>query len=117
MRNVINESSLHFGGYSKPNRHGQKQKSMCNLPCNQITAKKGYWRCEQSVTFYRFWTCDEKSSALRSGHKDPFTYGTKYALFELQCQSGGLPFDLRGGIGPVARFSVLPQENVARAPW
>lgn len=29
----------------------------------------------------------------------------------------GVPFDLRGGIGPVARFSVLPQENVARAPW
>lgn len=67
-----------------------KSKNRCAIfPVIKLQPKKGYWRCEQSVTFYRFWTCDEKSSALRSGHKDPFTYGTKYALFELQCQSGG----------------------------
>lgn len=88
-----------------------KSENRCaNFPVIKLQPKKGSRRCDQSVTFYGFWTYDEKSSALRSGHKDPFTYERNelYVYALPVAISLGLLFDLRGGIvviiGPVAHF-------------
>lgn len=78
---------------------------MCNLPCNQITAKKGYRRCEQSVTFYGFWLVTKSHPLCVLDIRILLLTKRTIRIRSSSCNvSQGALFDLRGGIGTVTRF-------------